>query len=182
MARARDTTEVMLDLLADFDGDFNDFEAIDDDDLDLEALLGRRIPDGHFRAIGMHGSGSTIALWRPDLGMAWAEAPAVWLDSEGEPMAPIARSMAELLALLTMYTGTIYDAIKAAQRSRVAGWKRRTAEAIAETAEEHEDHAAYVEAIAALGVEPVVDACATIKAALDAFGTVDAWAARFDEV
>ncbi len=178
-----DSTRDELGLLLGFDGDFNDYEAIDEEAVDIDALLGRRIPPGHLRGLGMHGSGSMIALWRVDLMTPWSEAPAVWLDSEGDPMAPIANSPAELLALLTMYTGTIYDALSAAlsPRGKKAGrgWNKRTAAGIERAALEHENHARYVAALRELGIKPLFNAFDLVRAAVVAHGTVTAWAERF---
>ena len=170
-----------LGLLLSLDLSFNDYEAIDEEELDVDALLGRKIPAGHLRGVGMHGSGSMIALWRVDPSTPWAEAPAVWLDSEGEPMAPIARSPAELLALLTMYTGAIYDALMEAlrPRSRGRGWNKRTAAEIETAADEYEEHPRYVAAIRELGVKPLFNAFDVVQAAVVAHGTVTAWAQRF---
>lgn len=176
-----DDTKDYLGFLFSFDGAFNDYEAIDEEELDVDALLGRQIPAGHFRGVGMHGSGSMIALWRVDPSTPWAEAPAVWLDSEGEPMAPIARSHGELLALLTMDTGAIYDALKEAlrPRSKGRGWNKRTAAEIEAAADDYEDHPSYVAAIRELGVKPLFNAFDVVKAAVAEHGTVTAWAQGF---
>jgi len=170
-----------LGFLLSFDGLFNDYEAIDEEALDVDALLGRQIPAGHFRGVGMHGSGSMIALWRVDRATPWAAAPVVWLDSEGEPMAPIASSPAELLSLLTMYTGTVYDALMDALRPRAKGrgWNKRTAAGIESVAAEYEDHARYVAGIRELGVKPLFNAFDVVRAAVVAHGTVTAWAQDF---
>jgi hypothetical protein len=76
-----------------------------------EALIGRD-PGDHFLTVGHTGSASMYALWRPDPAGGFADAPVVYLDSEGDPQKVIAASLDDFLTVLPYDAGTLYDLIR----------------------------------------------------------------------
>ena len=160
--------------------DFNDFEPrtgpSSSDGADLAGLLGRKVPAEAFDVLGSHGSGSLIALWRPSEEVPWERAPAVWIDSEGDPCEVFAASLADALSLLALNMGTLYDAMRAVERGEQSGWKERTHKGIANMPSKYKEHPSYLKAIAVHGIKPTANAYVAIKAARQAHPSLRAWA------
>src|SRR5688500_9032332 len=68
-----------------------------DADDDLLAHLGKAVPKDSLLVFGQHGSGSLLAVWRTDPRMPPARCPVIWLDSEGDPIEPLAVDFAAFL-------------------------------------------------------------------------------------
>lgn len=80
--------------------------------------LGKAVPSDSLIPFGKHGSGSLLALWRPDPHTPLARCPVAWFDSEGDPIDLIAPDFAAFLELLPYGLGQIYDLLRKAQRMR----------------------------------------------------------------
>jgi hypothetical protein len=83
---------------------------------DMERLVGVSGLDDHLVPLGLHGSGSWVALWRRDARTPWSEAAWVWIDAQGSPWEPFAVSAPQGLAMLALDVGTIFDALSVASR------------------------------------------------------------------
>ncbi len=101
--------------LADLLGDA-DFELGADDSLVHD--LGKTVPKDSLMVFGQHGSGSRVALWRPEPRTPLTACPVVWLDSEGDPVEALAPDFAGFLELLPYGLGQLYDLLRKAQRMR----------------------------------------------------------------
>lgn len=95
-----------------------DLELDDDLDADLIDHLGKDVPKDSLIALGQHGSGSLLALWRPDPKTPLARCPVIWLDSEGDPVEALAPDFAAFLELLPYGLGQLYDLVVKAQSIR----------------------------------------------------------------
>lgn len=80
--------------------------------------LGKAVPSDSLIAFAKHGSGSLLALWRPDPHTPLARCPIIWFDSEGDPIDAIAPDFAAFLELLPYGLGQIYDLLIKARRMR----------------------------------------------------------------
>lgn len=107
-------------------------ELLGEADLELDAddhlvhHLGKKVPKDSLIVFGQHGSGSLVALWRPDPAPPLARCPVIWLDSEGEPVEALAPDFAGFLAVLPFGLGQLYDLLRKAQRMRdqhFPGWE-----------------------------------------------------------
>ena len=61
--------------------------------------------------IGIHKSGSLIAIWQLNNTLNILENPIVWIDSEGSPLCVIAINYLEFLSILPYGVGLFYDVI-----------------------------------------------------------------------
>ena len=93
-------------------------------DLELDAddglldHLGKAVPKDSLLVFGQHGSGSLLAIWRTDPRMPPGRCPVIWLDSEGDPIEPLAVDFAAFLALLPYGMGQLHDLVIKARRMR----------------------------------------------------------------
>jgi hypothetical protein len=60
--------------------------------------------------------GSIISAWNESKSADIAQCPVVWIDGNGDPYAVIGKNFADLLSLLHIYPGTIYDVLNATIR------------------------------------------------------------------
>lgn len=165
-------------------GHFNDFELEPGDAGTVADLLGVGDLDAHLYPLGFHGSGSWVALWRRDPSTPWGDAPWVWIDSEGSPWEVFASSAEEGLAALSLYTGTLYDALSAATRTiddsgaeaeAREQWRTRTPKALADAATRYEGQREHRARLARAGIALPTNAYATALDALRRHGRFSQW-------
>ncbi len=100
---------------------WDDFERLDPEDtlgLIPDETEGRYVRQvDAFEAIGMTNSSSLIAFWQ-EPGLATAERPVVYIDSEGSPTTVFADSFADFLAVLPYGTKFLYKVIDQSERAR----------------------------------------------------------------
>lgn len=159
---------------------------------DVPLLLGRAVPTDRFSVLAQQGAGCLFALWRKEESMTWADAPVVWLDSEGDPTAPIASSLAEFVSLVLVRSGAVYDALRAAERASdatraelVQKWSERTATEREKTRDEYEDmgeqhlHDELLRELDRLQITPAANVFTVIDAAFQRHGSLREWADQF---
>lgn len=138
-----------------------------DPDGDLIDNLGKAVPKDSLIAFGQHGSGSLVALWRRDPRAPLAQAPVVWLDSEGDPIEALAPNFAAFLQQLPFGLGQLYDLIRKAQRLRDGGKRRDAIEIeIDDLREGLAMVASELDEWTAAGLPPARDPLAIVEAAV----------------
>lgn len=166
--------------------EYADFQPVSNPDKALKNLLGTARYTNDFYVIGRHGTGSIIAFWQYPQVASLAEAPIVWLSSEGFPNSVFANSFEEFLTLIPYDTGFIYDMLASyyfnrqnpqshiSPREKFSSSELKTY--LDESAERYEGHKAFLLWLyQVMQLKPTADPVSIIEAAIAAHPDLSLW-------